>query len=77
MILTIILFYSQRRPGMTRYSEVLYKMKTKPDYQSFLRRRTKVIGVWDDHDYGVNDGGVADDLYTSAVQVSYLFHIIY
>ncbi|MGI9543890.1 MAG: alkaline phosphatase D family protein [Cyclobacteriaceae bacterium] len=28
----------------------------KPGYQT-LRSQTKVIGVYDDHDYGVNDGG--------------------
>jgi alkaline phosphatase D len=29
----------------------------KPDYQRFTKH-TNIIGVWDDHDYGVNDGGV-------------------
>ncbi|NIJ54799.1 alkaline phosphatase D family protein [Dyadobacter arcticus] len=32
------------------------KQKSNPVY-SQLRKATKVIGVWDDHDYGVNDGG--------------------
>jgi alkaline phosphatase D len=32
------------------------KQKSNPVYQQ-LRSQTKVIGVWDDHDYGVNDGG--------------------
>jgi alkaline phosphatase D len=27
-----------------------------PEYQSFLKA-CPVIGIWDDHDYGVNDGG--------------------
>ena len=44
-------------------------MKTSANYQSFRKRRTKIIGVWDDHDYGVNDGGASDEVYTSAVQV--------
>ena len=26
------------------------------DYQ-LLKARTPIIGVWDDHDYGINDGG--------------------
>ncbi|RIW15815.1 alkaline phosphatase family protein [Algoriphagus lacus] len=26
------------------------------DYQT-LKSQTKVIGIWDDHDYGINDGG--------------------
>ena len=28
-----------------------------PDYARFAAR-TPIIGIWDDHDYGVNDGGV-------------------
>ncbi|WP_235954588.1 alkaline phosphatase D family protein [Cyclobacterium salsum] len=27
-----------------------------PDYQN-LRKSTQVVGIWDDHDYGINDGG--------------------
>lgn len=30
--------------------------KSNPVYQQ-LRQSTPIIGVWDDHDYGVNDGG--------------------
>lgn len=30
--------------------------KSHPGYQALLKRST-VIGIWDDHDYGVNDGG--------------------
>ena len=44
-------------------------MKTSHDYQSFQKRRTKIVGVWDDHDYGVNDGGASDEVYTASVQV--------
>ena len=32
------------------------RQKQQPDYQQ-LTQTTPVIGVWDDHDYGVNDGG--------------------
>lgn len=32
------------------------RQKSNPVYQQ-LRQSTSVIGVWDDHDYGVNDGG--------------------
>ena len=28
-----------------------------PDYQA-LQKTAKIIGTWDDHDYGLNDGGV-------------------
>jgi alkaline phosphatase D len=27
-----------------------------PDYKK-LRKKTKILGTWDDHDYGLNDGG--------------------
>lgn len=32
------------------------KQKSDPEYQK-LRQVASIIGVWDDHDYGVNDGG--------------------
>lgn len=32
------------------------KAKANPGY-SRLQRKTKVIGTWDDHDYGLNDAG--------------------
>jgi alkaline phosphatase D len=28
-----------------------------PEYVKFLSKVPRVIGTWDDHDYGVNDGG--------------------
>ncbi|MDO8366350.1 MAG: alkaline phosphatase D family protein [Saprospiraceae bacterium] len=31
------------------------RLKTTPDYKK-MRSRTQIIGVYDDHDYGVNDG---------------------
>ncbi|NJO02630.1 MAG: alkaline phosphatase family protein, partial [Bacteroidia bacterium] len=30
--------------------------KSRPEYQALLKT-TPVVGIWDDHDYGVNDGG--------------------
>ena len=47
-------------------------MKNSADYQSFQKRRTSIVGVWDDHDYGVNDGGASDLMYSAAVQVGVL-----
>lgn len=45
--------------GDTENMEVLknkyLKQKFHPTYQSF-RKKTPIIGIWDDHDYGVNDG---------------------
>ncbi len=32
------------------------KQKEHPDYQKLLQQ-VPVIGIWDDHDYGINDGG--------------------
>jgi alkaline phosphatase D len=31
--------------------------KSDTGYQMLLRSQVKIIGTWDDHDYGVNDGG--------------------
>jgi alkaline phosphatase D len=46
--------------GDTEDMEVLqakyYRQKGNPGYQ-LLEVSTPVIGIWDDHDYGVNDGG--------------------
>ena len=32
------------------------QQKTDPNYAIF-RRQVPIVGIWDDHDYGVNDGG--------------------
>lgn len=40
-----------------RVLEAKYKMqKYGPEYTNF-RKNTWITGIWDDHDYGVNDGG--------------------
>ena len=40
------------------YLEKNYNLqKNKPDYKNFIKNTT-VLGTWDDHDYGVNDGGL-------------------
>jgi alkaline phosphatase D len=31
--------------------------KEHPGYQQLLGSNTQIIGTWDDHDYGINDGG--------------------
>jgi len=33
------------------------KQKIKPEYANFTKN-VAVLGTWDDHDYGVNDGGM-------------------
>ena len=33
------------------------RQKARPSYARMLRSVAKVYGTWDDHDYGVNDGG--------------------
>ena len=43
-------------PDMHLLKSKYNAQNAKPDYQE-LKRETKIIGVWDDHDYGINDGG--------------------
>jgi alkaline phosphatase D len=31
--------------------------KKRPEYIQFIRK-TPLVGIWDDHDYGINDGGI-------------------
>lgn len=41
---------------MTVMREKYDLQKSHPDYQKLLKQ-TDIIGIWDDHDFGVNDGG--------------------
>lgn len=41
---------------MSVLKEKYNTQKTNPDYQNLLNK-TPIIGIWDDHDYGINDGG--------------------
>ena len=41
---------------MTILSKNYAIQKNKPDYQKF-NKKIPIIGTWDDHEYGVNDGG--------------------
>ncbi len=41
---------------MSVLAEKYRLQKEKPEYQE-LKSAAKIIGVWDDHDYGINDGG--------------------
>ncbi|HNP19370.1 MAG TPA: alkaline phosphatase D family protein [Fulvivirga sp.] len=41
---------------MAKLKKMYDLQKNRASYQQLLKK-TKVIGVWDDHDYGVNDGG--------------------
>jgi len=41
---------------MSRMREMYDRQKSHPDYQLLLKS-VKVYGTWDDHDYGLNDGG--------------------
>ncbi|MDP5044108.1 MAG: alkaline phosphatase family protein [Leeuwenhoekiella sp.] len=39
--------------------EAMYKQqKANPDYKAFAEK-TEILGTWDDHDYGINDGGAS------------------
>ena len=42
--------------NMDTMKSMYAKQKSHPDYQRLLKQ-SQVIGIWDDHDYGVNDGG--------------------
>lgn len=44
------------------------RQKSNPVYQQ-LRQQTPIIGVWDDHDYGVNDGGKEYPMRVASQQV--------
>ena len=44
--------------GDLRALSKAYKaMKASPEYQAFLNSTSFVDGTWDDHDFGINDGG--------------------
>jgi alkaline phosphatase D len=42
---------------MVRMKADYDQQKNAPEYAEFLRKTPQVFGVWDDHDYGLNDGG--------------------
>ncbi len=42
---------------MNLMAEMYERQKSYPGYRQLLRSDTEIIGTWDDHDYGVNDGG--------------------
>ena len=51
-----------RRHHLWRYQkyghpqkEIYDAQKSNPEYQKLLKQ-CPIIGIWDDHDYGVNDG---------------------
>ena len=44
--------------NMSTLAKCYAVQKNKPDYQNFIKQ-VETIGVWDDHDYGRNDGGAA------------------
>lgn len=41
---------------MTAMDSMYARQRRRPGYRT-LRRQTRVIGTWDDHDYGANDAG--------------------
>eukprot|EP00904_Undaria_pinnatifida_P005922 jgi/Undpi1/245/HiC_scaffold_1.g00242.m1 len=43
--------------GVKKMKEAFAKQLANKDYQRFLEKVPRVEGVWDDHDYGVNDAG--------------------
>ncbi|XP_020628334.1 uncharacterized protein LOC110065523 isoform X2 [Orbicella faveolata] len=49
-------------------------LKYSPEYQDFLGSGVKVLGVWDDHDYGMNNGGkhYGDRLQAQGIYLDFL-----
>ncbi|KAL9985085.1 hypothetical protein ACROYT_G007448 [Oculina patagonica] len=49
-------------------------LKYSLEYQAFLRSGVKVLGVWDDHDYGMNNGGkhYSDRLQAQGIYLDFL-----
>jgi alkaline phosphatase D len=43
---------------MELMAEKYKHQKSDSGYQLLLKSQTEIIGTWDDHDYGVNDGGI-------------------
>jgi len=42
---------------MNVLKEKYNRQKSRPSYQKFLASPVNIIGTWDDHDFGINDGG--------------------
>jgi len=40
---------------LDRIQQVYKQMAAKPEYQN-IKKNTPILAVWDDHDYGINDG---------------------
>lgn len=53
---------------MAFMAENYQKQKTNADYADFTKK-VEVLGTWDDHDYGLNDGGVEYSKKTEAQQL--------
>jgi len=60
---------------MSLMSQNYQKQKNKSEYANFIKN-VDVIGTWDDHDYGLNDGGIeyskkeeAQDLFLDFINV--------
>ena len=43
---------------MSKMEEMYTVQKSNPAYSNFIAN-TEILGTWDDHDYGINDGGAA------------------
>lgn len=41
---------------MAKMREIYDQQKNEPNYQKILQK-AQILGIWDDHDYGLNDGG--------------------
>ncbi|CAH0491319.1 unnamed protein product [Peronospora farinosa] len=60
---------AQREDLIRRYKSLYIKLMANKDYQTFVSR-TPIIGIWDDHDYGTNNG---DKLYSNRDESQQVF----
>lgn len=45
-------------PSPLETTQSIYEaQKQRPEYKAVLESNTSIIGIWDDHDYGINGGG--------------------
>eukprot|EP00163_Fabomonas_tropica_P008813 TRINITY_DN18570_c0_g1_i1.p1 TRINITY_DN18570_c0_g1~~TRINITY_DN18570_c0_g1_i1.p1 ORF type:complete len:457 (-),score=71.02 TRINITY_DN18570_c0_g1_i1:251-1621(-) len=53
-----------QEPDAEKVKDTFRKQKQRPEYQEFLSSNPNrtILGIWDDHDYGINNGGVDNDV---------------
>ena len=57
-MLPFISFHGAGRAPLDHMQKKYDEIESYPYYKELKAQGTKVIGTWDDHDYGINDGGM-------------------